>query len=161
MVWIFAIVIIILLVVSAGFRKFSGVILAVAVVAGLYFYFQNEHEKEASLSRISQSDLALDNLMLLPDFGSYKLTGRVTNRSPRYALSDFTLKISMQDCIGEPEKESCVTIGENSEYIYLQIPPGQARDLNESVYFSGGAPKAKGRLTWQYSVAEIHAKDAT
>jgi len=161
MAWLAAIVVLVLLVVSAGFRKFAGVALALCVLVGLYFYFQNEQEKSESVSRIAASELGLDGLTLIPEYGSYKLKGRVTNRSPKYALSSLTLKISMEDCTGEGDKRSCVTIAENAEFIFLSIPPQQARDLNESVYFPGGAPAPKGALSWHYNITEIKASDAT
>jgi hypothetical protein len=33
------------------------------------------------------------------------------------------------------------------EYMHLDIPPGQARDFSESLYFSGSALQPKGRLS--------------
>lgn len=155
--WLIAIVILLLLLYSARFRKFAAVAIAVVAAIGGYFYFQDKHEQAESLTRIGPSEIILDGVRLNQSYGSYGISGRVTNKSPRYTISQLALKITFQDCTGEPPSQSCVAIGETTEHIYKQIPPQQARDFSESLYFSGGNPAGRGKLIWNYSVSEIRA----
>lgn len=155
MVWIVGIIVLILLVVSPGFRKFAGGLITVAVLVGVFFYFKNEREESRSLSLIKKSELVFENVTLKPDYSSYEIVGRIKNNSPRYTLKQVTFMIRMQDCSGGEPSQNCITIGESNETVYLNIPPGQARDFGEFVFFSGGGFKPNGRLEWNYSVLQI------
>ncbi len=155
MAWLAGIVVLILLVVFPGFRKFAGGLVVLAVVVGGFFYLQNEREESRSLSRIKNHELVFENVTLNPDYSGYKIEGRIKNNSAKYTLKAVTLIVAMQDCTGEPRSQNCITIGESNETMYLAVPPGQARDFDESVYFSGGNLNPKGNLEWYYSVSQI------
>ena len=155
MAWIVGIVVLILLVVSAGFRKFALGLVVLASAVGGFFYLQNESEKSRALSRIPLSELVFENVTLKPDYSNYELSGRLKNNSARFTLKQVNLLVTMQDCTGESRSQNCVTIGEGEEDMYLSIPPGQARDFNKSVYFSGGTLSPNGHFEWHYSVSQI------
>jgi hypothetical protein len=38
------------------------------------------------------------------------------------------------------------------------VPPQEARDFTASLYFAGDPVKPKGKLTWDYEVTEITAR---
>lgn len=145
MAWVAAIAVLILLVASAGFRKFALGLLGILVIAGFGFYIHDEREERLSLSRISLSELKFEDLSLNPDYSAYKLTGRLTNYSPKYSLNSVKISIKMNDC-NASEPRSCVVIGESSTYIFENIPPGQARELDEHVSFGGSPLSARGDL---------------
>jgi len=130
-------------------------LVALAAVVGGFFYLQNEREESRSLSRIKNSELVFENVTLKSDYGGYKIAGRIKNNSPKYTLKQVTFIVTMQDCSGESPSQNCITIGENNETAYLTVPPGQARDFDESVYFSGGSLNPKGHLEWNYSISQI------
>ena len=154
MAWLAGIVVLILLVVFPGFRKFAGGLFALTAVVGGFFYLQHEREESRSLSRIKSSELTFENVALTPDYSGYKLAGRVKNSSAKFTLKQVTFMVTMQDCTGESRSQDCITIGESNETVYVTVPPGQARDFDESVYFSGGVLKPKGHLQWNYSVSQ-------
>lgn len=158
MAWVIAIVVLVLLVVSAGFRKLALGLVVIAVVGGVIAYFYGQAEERQSLTRIPASQLVLENVRLNPDYSSYKLSGRIKNNSAQFTLTRIVFAITMQDCTGDAPARNCVTIGETNESVYLTIPPGQARDFQDSVYFSGGALKPKGRLDWNYSISQTRGK---
>lgn len=158
MAWVVAIIVLMLLVASAGFRKFALGLLGVLVVAGFGFYIHDEREERLSLSRISLSELKFEGLSLNPDYPAYKLTGRLTNYSPKYSLNSVKLSIKMNDCNASGPR-SCVIIGESSAYIFKNIPPGQARELDEYVSFGGAPVSARGDLEWEYSLVEIKGSE--
>jgi len=158
MTWIIAILVLLLLVVSAGFRKFALGLVVLAVAGGTIFYLYNEQERDRSLTRIPASQLGLESVRLNTDYSGYKLSGRIKNNSAQFTLTQVVFAVTMQDCIGEAPSQNCVTIGETKESVYLNIPPGQARDFQDSVYFSGGTLKPKGQLVWNYSVSQTNGK---
>ncbi|NMG42866.1 hypothetical protein GPA22_03830 [Aromatoleum toluvorans] len=158
MAWLLGIAVLVLLVVSSGFRKFALGLVALTVAGGGLLYIQSELEQSRSLSRIAISELAFENVALKPEYSGYKLSGRIMNNSTNYTLKQVKLVVTMQDCTGATGSQNCITIGESSEYLYLGIPPVQARDFEEPVYFAGRGLNPKGHLQWSYSVSEIRGE---
>ena len=158
MIWLSAIVVLFFLVLFPGFRKFVlGLVVAIALIA--YLYTENEKaEREKSRTRIARSEIDLTDVTLKPEYSTYKLAGRVKNNSRIYTLSSITLKVTMQDCPKQESPDGCVRIGEESESIYVNVPPAQARDFDRSVYFLSGTIRPKGVLRWHYSIEELEGK---
>lgn len=155
MVWVIGFIVLILLVISAWFRKVAvGMIIIIGIVGGLV-YFLNEREEERALSRIPLAELDFENVALEPNYSGYKLAGRIKNNSQEFTLKQVDLLITVQDCTGAPDSQDCVTIGESHENMDLNIPPGQARDFEKYLYFSGGDLKLLGKLEWNYVVSGI------
>lgn len=127
------IVVPILLVASAGFRKFVLGLVALGAAAGRVVYLNKQREQSRSLSRIPVpancgKRNAQTGLHQLQDVGAS------TTLPPKFTLKQVAYIATMQDCTGEPPSKNCVTIGESRESIYLDVPPGQARDFEDSVY---------------------------
>ncbi|HRN81347.1 MULTISPECIES: hypothetical protein [Nitrosomonas] len=155
MVWVIGLIVLILLIVSAWFRKVAVSVIIVTGVVGSLIYVLNEREEERALSRIPLAELDFENVALKPSYSGYKLSGRIKNNSQEFTLKQVNLLIIMQDCTGTPDSQDCVTIGESHENMDLNIPPGQARDFEKSLYFPGGNLKLLGKLEWNYSVSGI------
>jgi hypothetical protein len=136
-----------------------GVLVVVAVIGGIALLVMNQREqaeRQAARTRIQKSEVELVDLGLGSSYGtgSYKLGGRVRNQSTRYTLSEMKLKFTMRDCT---EAGGCEVVGQTEDTMYVNVPPSQARDLNESVYFSGlGTPH--GKHQWDYEIVEILGK---
>lgn len=132
-----------------------GVLVALAVVGGAYLYQRNKKEQEAEALRISRDQVELVDLQPPPQYaGSYKLAGRVRNKSQRFTLTELTLKISLRDCVAPG---SCETIGETVETAWVSVPPQQARGLDEYVLFSNLAP-SRGNLEWDWEVTGLKGR---
>jgi hypothetical protein len=155
--WLFAIAILILLVVSTGFRKFTLAIVALATVAGGVYYFHSKHQEELAKSRIPAAQVAISNGRINLKYSTYHFTGRIANNSAKYTLTQVALAITARDCASDSAPQSCVTIGETNETMYINVPPGQARDFDETLYFSGGGLTPKGSMVWQYKVSQTRA----
>lgn len=153
MKWLIGIVVLVLLVVSVRFRKFVLGLIALAAAVGGVVYLINEREESRSLSRIPVSQLMFENAMLTPDYSGYKMSGRIRNTSTQFTLKEVRYIVTLQDCTGESSSKKCITIGESSEGVSLPIPPGQARDFEDSVYL-GGTLKPQARLEWHYVVSQ-------
>ena len=154
MKWLIGIVVLVLLVVSVGFRKFVVGLVALGAAVGGVVYLNNEREESRSLSRIPVLQLIFENVLLRPDYSGYKISGRIKNTSAQFTLKEVIYIVTMQDCTGESPSNNCVTIGESTESVYPNVPPGQARDFEDSVYFTGGTLKPKARLVWHYVVSQ-------
>jgi len=156
MAWIIGIVILVLLVISTGFRKFVGILVLIAVIGG-FIYWQNEkNEEKQSKTRIKPSELLFEDVLLKSSYGSgYDLIGRITNNSSNYTLKGVQLKLTFRDC--DKDNKDCIIIGEDDEYIYINIPPKQARDFKESVYLYSNL-KIKGKMVWNYKIEYLKAE---
>ncbi len=145
---------IIALVKVPSFRKtiFVIVILVLAVVASLVY---DRLQTEASKTRVRVDELEFTDMRLGPEsFGSaYKLVGRVKNNS-RYTVFGIRATFHVLDC---DEKSNCEVVGEDEEDIAPLIPPGQVRDINNSIYFKSGT-YVRGHFQWNYTISEIRAR---
>jgi hypothetical protein len=154
MLWI--IVLIIVVIIAFIVPKFGKTLLigiAVLVAIGFLWYLNNRHEEEVSKKRISHTEIQFDDLRLMPSYSaaSFRLSGRLKNKSQRFSLQDIRIKITMRDCIKPGE---CEIVGETTASTFATVPPGQSRDVDESVYFSNLA-KPKGKYEWGYYIVEI------
>ena len=134
----------------------SAFVLALSVIGAVVLFVmdrQYQAERELAKTLIEAGEIELVDLALRNGYavGSYTLVGRVRNRSARHALMELRLKLTMKDCT---EANTCEIVGQSDEAIYVTVPPGQARDLDEYVSFAGlGSPR--GKHQWTYEVQEV------
>lgn len=164
MLWLLvAIVVLWLAVASSGFRRLLA-ILAGIVVIGIVLLFaslqvdQNARTKEAQAAklRIPSTNVELVDMRMGTDSSFVKLTGRVRNNDPTFTLTHVELRIRVQECpppvVGGEVK--CETVGDTTESIFVNVPPQQAREIDDYVSFSGiGSPRMT--RTWSYEVVSI------
>lgn len=160
MIWIVVVLVIIAAFALPRFGKalagLFGVLLVLAIVGAIILFVMDRRQKaerELAKTRIKTAEVDLVDLGLRNGYGagSYTLVGRVRNRSGRYTLNEMRLKLTMKDC---GDTNSCEVVGQTEEAIYVNVPPGQARDLNEFVSFTGlGSPR--GKHQWDYEIVEI------
>jgi hypothetical protein len=148
-----------ILIKSTAFRVVAGLLVIGALVLIFVEQRQTREETEDSLTRIGAEELLLTDVELKPGYAnSYRLAGRVVNRSPRYTLTGITFKVKVEDCPAQPPRAACVTIGEGRTSIAPTVPPGHARDFDELVTFDKASPTVRGRMQWSYEVDSVHAR---
>jgi hypothetical protein len=163
MEWLFLSVLLVVAVYLAiqfpAFRKALGVCLAlllILVAAGVawMYYAKLEEDKRAELSRrlIHPDEIVFTDTTLAQSYGSWKVKGKVTNRSA-HELSSFKLKIVVRDC---PAPSGCMTIGEDEVSTYLSVLPNQTRAFERFVTLHNMPQPTK--LGWTYSVQEIRGQ---
>lgn len=141
------------LIVTYGYRPSMLIIMAVlaALIAALVWYLRFSAPQGSDL--ISPTELQLNNLEMTPQYrSSYRMTGRLVNTSPDYALRSVTITITASDCTAA----DCIAIGEAERTISVDIPPRQARDIVEQYVFSRFSPQ--GELRWRHTLSEIKAE---
>lgn len=178
MIWILGIgLFIVFWFVFPPFRKFvlwGGALIALMVV-GVVFYYKHKEAVEKSL--IPSNQVELTNLSLWKD----KLSGEVKNNSDHELLDvrlevkafdcplpplppGFTLDKrppppsghNLMPVDNDPfycstPPPSCITIGQDSVYIWNTVPPHQVRAIDSHVSFSN-LPSVKGGFCWSYEI---------
>ncbi len=156
MKWLFGIVIIILLVVSVRFRTLAGYFVVIFIVGGSLFWGFQEYENTKSRSKISPAEVVLRNISFESVNNNFLMSGRIVNNSENHTLSGLQLKIDVKDCTNN-EDVHCTVFAEKEEYIYLTIPPGQARDFRKEIYLYSNL-NIENKLVWDYSVEYAESK---
>jgi hypothetical protein len=154
MSWLIAGVLIALAVYSKRFRIFA--LGAIGVVGLLLFAWNsfNNREREAAKRLVPASDVQIDDARLGGRGGSYQFTARVRNANASHPLSSLDLKVTLRDC--QPSGP-CEVVGESTTSVYARVPPGQARDVDDYVFFSP-SPSIRGRMEWSYRIEAISAE---
>lgn len=156
MKWLAIIVILILIAVSAKFRKFSVVLILVGVIGGILIWQYQEYDEIQSKKLILPSELSFEGVTLEPSNGNYDFLGRIINRSEQYTLSGVQLKLIIRDC-AKDDKNNCLIISEVDEYIYIHIPPKQARDFKKNISLYTDI-NIKGILALDYTIEYADTK---
>lgn len=139
-----------------AFRKGTLILGGTVVLIVVAFYAKQKHDAEVSRRLVHADQLAFTDMALGPEAygGSYRLTGRVKNNSG-YAVFEIEARIDVLDCSDE---NHCDVVGEEKSRIGSFLPPGQVRDINDSVYFSPPNTRVKGQFKWNYEITEIRAR---
>lgn len=142
------------LIVTYGYRHSMLIVMAVlaALIAALVWYLRFADAPGSDM--ISPEELRLTNLEMTQQYrSSYRMTGRLVNRSPDYELRSVTIRITASDCANG---DDCIVIGEAERRISVEIPPRQARDVVEQYVFRRLSPE--GELRWRHTLSEIKAR---
>jgi hypothetical protein len=155
------IVVLYFLIKSEGFRKAALVVLGVVVLGALLVYLYVEYDKAESARKLAHArTLIAKNQIEIIDarvsFRSYdgspeRITGRLRNNS-NYTVQSVELHLQFQDCAAN---EACETVGDDDEDVHVNVPPGQSRDFDSSIY--GNRISAKGTRRWNYFIKSITA----
>lgn len=143
------------LIVTYGYRHSMMIVMAIlaAVIAALVWYLRFGDPQGAGL--LSSADLQLNNLEMTRQYrSSYRMTGRLVNGSPDYALRSVTITITASDCT--EDGSDCIVVGEAQRTISVDIPPRQARDIVEQYVFPRFS--LQGELRWSHALSEIRAE---
>jgi hypothetical protein len=153
--WILVILIVIVIAFKIpAFGKFLIIGITILVAFGLLWYIKDQRNEEISKKLIAPTEIQFDDFSLIPEkymTDSFHLLGRIKNKSRQHTLQDLRLKVIMRDCI---KPSACEIVGEAETRILATVPPGQSRDINESLYFANIA-KPKGEYKWDYNILEI------
>lgn len=98
MAWLFGVVLILMLVFSAGFRKLALGLGTIVLVMGIVVYASEAIEEKRALDRIPLSELGFESFLITPVGNNFTLSGRVNNLSTQYTLTDMTVAVALKDC---------------------------------------------------------------
>jgi len=143
-----------------AFRKFALIVASVAFV-GIIILFGYSKQQEADSARkreaakhlVEPTSLAFEDMHLGNQYSDYRLTGRVKNNS-QYTIRAITVKLSISDC---DSNGHCDVVGDKEQECYLRIPPGQVRDIDETLFMEPGT-KIRNTLQWDYTIPDVSAE---
>jgi hypothetical protein len=113
MAWLFGVVLVLLLVFSAGFRKLALGLAGIVLVMGIAVFVNDEIEEKRALERIPLGDLGFENFLITPIGNNFTLSGRVNNRSTQYTLTGMTVAVALKDCQIQANEEPNALLGQN------------------------------------------------
>lgn len=152
MIWgLLGLILVLVLIGVAITNSNAGRVLPVAFalvigIIGFFAWYQN-HELSLSKQRIPAAEVELVDMKIIDERRGRQITGRVRNHSQAYTLRELQVRISMEDCAGS----HCEVINQTDITLKPNVPPGQARDFREPLYFS--SPLApRGKLELHYAV---------
>ncbi|MEW5975929.1 MAG: hypothetical protein AB1898_09010 [Acidobacteriota bacterium] len=157
MVWVFAVVILSLMIFIPSLRGVALGLVVSVVVLGLIWYWFSKGQEQTTRNKIDLTELEFTDLRL--DSAKHTLKGRIKNKSKRYTLTGLGIKIILQDCGPQRAngKTECETVGQTEERIHLDIPPQELRDIAESVSLPADS-SISGSPSWSYLVQYIEGK---
>jgi len=156
------IVVLFLLIKSAGFRKAALVMFGLLALGAflLYVWITRSDNERARKDEQAKTLIKLNEVEVIDprlSFSTYdgrqpdKLIGRIRNNS-RYPIEELEFSLTFRDCNSD---RNCEIIGESNPSVFISVPPGQSRDF--STYVSGGQMVPRGKLEWQYSLKGVEA----
>lgn len=165
MVWLFAIVVIVVIAYFIfNFENgcaivIGGIIVIIAIIGLLFVFVDAQHKKEQTEKKqISQNILPQillydSNVLQNYSYNSFKFTSAVKNDST-YNVRELEISFSIKDCISSNYVEQnavCSLIGEYALTEYVNLPAGQVRYIDASIYFSD-MPPIEGDWIVEYDV---------
>ena len=137
------------------FRRMTGVVFAVLMVAIGIIIWQDSLERELEFERISAEQVQLSQMQARPGLNarSFVVTGRLQNLAHDYTILLIRLQATVKDCaLGD-----CEIVGQEAITFPLEVPSTQSRDFSVTIPFSV-APEVKGEPTWEYEILKIRAR---
>ena len=158
MLWIIAPLVAAVIAFAMGYRKTALALVISAVIAGILIYTLVEQTQQRAESRISVSEISLDNVVVKHTFdASYEVTGRLKNGSSTYQVDGMALNVKLRDC-RPGDASQCAAFGEARGHATVSVPPGESRAFTATLYFGKGHPRPKGTLAWDYEIESVIAR---
>ncbi|WP_372765441.1 hypothetical protein [Litorivivens sp.] len=155
MIWAMgALVVILLLLVATGNLRLMLGFLVVAVVIVTALLVFDRFVDQRSASRIPPEQVELIGFSLKPGHRTvYELAGRVQNHSPDFGLFRLSLRVLGLDCPqADAVKEDCLAISDQLTQLGVDVPAGQARDVEQRIRIDNAPLKPRGVLRWEFEV---------
>lgn len=141
--WFIAIAVIVLAVCSRAFRLLALSVILLGALLVFAFTERENRKRDEARRLIPLSDVVIDDARLA---GLDRFSGRVRNANRFHTLEVLEIEVTIRDCA---ESGNCEVVGQTRESIYAEVPPGQARDVSDYVFFSP-SPRVRGRMEWSY-----------
>ena len=149
-------------VVNATFRKVVFGALAIVALGALGLYLASEQEEKSRKARenkIPHSMVVLEDVQVVSEYGSTKLTGTVKNNSPD-DIDYLSASLELFDCATEDTPvDRCLSIGKDDDiYLAVDVPAQSARSFNGFVTLTNVAP-VKGVQKSIYDLETVRAAE--
>ncbi len=132
---------------------------AIAILFTALYFVNLEDSPLSKKFPIPRELVKLEDLTANKSYGeSWEYGGRITNTSDK-SITDIQLRILLYDCPSTAGKisEDCALIGDQLDYVSINIPTRQSRDFLDNVSFRHAEPK--GKLFWTFELAGLEVSD--
>ena len=153
--WMFAVLVLSLMVLYPPVRRFAVGGLALVLVLGATIYGLDIIQDRQAASRVLPEQVGLVGFEVGAVGGSFQLNGRIRNDSGEFQIESLELEVTAQDC--SAGGTDCVGISQSREWLSLAVPPGQARDFSRRLDYRHRNLTPRGELVWRYKVLETRA----
>ena len=139
-----------------GYRaSVIGGFVVLALVLGFIIWYAEFHTATGP-DLIGNDEVRLDNFTVKLSYGnSYKITGRLFNKSERFTVAAVGVVFTASDCVDREAETECVVVGERDREIQVEVPAQQARDIVQQLLFPPIRPQ--GELRWNYRITFVKA----
>ncbi len=121
------------------------IILFSAMIAiALYLLWQKESSLDAAKKLIPASDIELTDLAF--SFNR-KFSGRITNHSANYTLTELALEVVIEDCV----EDDCSFASKGLMRIWKEVPPGETIKFDQYLKLDK-LEKPKGKFAWKVDI---------
>lgn len=147
------IVVIVLAIVSPGFRYFALIVGGIAV-GGFYLMLENEKKRneerrlnEALARAWSENAIRLGELQFNGvhlknrSYGPYMALDGVVANNGKYMLDEFDVRVTLKDCEDKTKETNCRIVGRASGTARPKVPSGQTRSFHTSDLEFDNLPK--------------------
>ncbi len=126
------------------------ILIIVVIVLAILFRGAGSFLPVGKEQKMLITEIELVGFRLLPPCAfSHRIAGKVINRSTEHTLTEMALEITLLDYADGN------IIEQRDKVIWLDVPPGQARDIVEYVDLSS-TRQPFGTIPWRYRI--IYAK---
>jgi len=135
-----------------------GLLAAIGVLLGT-LYFLNPQESEDSNFPVPRELIELSDTEITASYGDgWSYTGRISNTS-EVSITDIRIRIQLHDCPeGTSEvSDQCVKIGEDVDFVAVNVPPRQARDIKDTISLRNAVPNDSA--VWVFELVSVRVAE--
>ena len=122
-------------------------------------YYLNLDESEIAEFPVPRESVVLSETHATESYGdSWNYSGRISNSSDK-SVTDVQIKIILHDCPEGTQQitDACVVIGEDVDFVAINVPPRQARDFRDNISFRNADPK--GIQLWSFELVSLRVTE--
>lgn len=161
MQWVLlAVIVAALLYLSRFYPKVAFTVLGVLAIGAAVIVFTTTDVAQLKRSRLPVEDIKIENPIITPAYGDgFRFNARLINTHESVTLKEATVSITMLDCVADANNavdgDGCQVIGQEKKRIIVKIPPGQVRDVSQTLSFYSAKPR--GTLRWRIKITETRS----
>ena len=135
-----------------------GLLASIGVLLAALYFLNPEDSQDANFP-IAKESVVLSDMKITASYaGSWTYSGRISNLS-EVSITDMRVKIQLYDCPdGATEvSDECVKIGEEVDFVAINVPPRQARDIEDTISLRNAVPKATA--LWEFELVGLRVAE--
>ncbi len=148
-----------LIFVSYHSPKIGFSLLGALAVIFTALYFLNLEDSQSKRFPVPREAIELEGLTANPSYGdSWDYAGRISNTSDK-SITDVQIRILLYDCPTTTDKPTadCDLIGDQIDYVSINVPARQSRDFRDNITFRHAVPK--GIPFWNFELAGLEVSE--